>query len=167
MRDIFLSQPTCIPKKQNKGIEDFCKWLKTMGLNPRTLGKTDSPVTDPLNEVLKMLKECSGMIVLGVPQIRVKTGTLKEKKITKPLKLATEWNQIEAALAYSKKMPLLIIHDIGVSRGIFDHGALANFIHEVDFNDKGWYLKENIMQALKTWEKRLPEKRLPKKRLSK
>ena len=153
MIDIFLSRPTYIPPEQEGGISGFYALLKAMDLNPRTLGTTDYPVSAPLNEVLRMLDECSAMIVLGVSQISAKTGTLKGEKIKKPLKLATEWNHIEAALAYSQKKPLLIIHDKGISRGIFDRGALTGFIHESDFNDEQWYTKKEIMGALQSWKK--------------
>ena len=159
MIDVFLSRPTYIPKKQKKGINDFCTLLKTMDLNPRTLGTTEKPVSAPLNEVLNILNECSGMIVLGISQICVKAGTLKEKKIKGLLKLATEWNQIEAALAYSKKKPLLIIHDEGISRGIFDRGALAGYIYDVNFNNENWYANEDIMGALQSWKRQLTKKK--------
>lgn len=69
------------PLEQEGGISGFYALLKAMDLNPRTLGTTDYPVSAPLNEVLRMLDECSAMIVLGVSQISAKTGTLKGEKL--------------------------------------------------------------------------------------
>lgn len=157
MTDIFLSRPTFIPDNQKDGINSFLSLLDMMDLNPRTLGTTDYPNDAPLDEVLRILDDCSGMIVLGVPQICVEKGSLKDQPIDDVLKLATEWNQIEAALAYSRKMPLLIIHDKGVSRGIFDRGTLGGFIHEVDFDDAHWSDIPSIKGALKTWKSKVVE----------
>ena len=148
---------TFIPDNQKEGIDNFISLLDMMDLNPRTLGKTDYPSDAPLDEVLRILDNCSGMIVLGAPQISVEKGTLKCQPIDDVLKLATEWNQIEAALAHSRKMPLLIIHDKGVSRGIFDRGTLGSFIHEVDFNDAHWSDVSSIKGALKTWKSKVFE----------
>ena len=155
MTDIFLSRPTFIPDNQKDGIDNFISLLDMMDLKPRTLGTTDYPNDAPLDEVLRILDNCSGMIVLGVSQICVENGSLKCQPIDGVLKLATEWNQIEAALAYSRKMPLLIIHDKGVSRGIFDRGTLGGFIHEVDFNDAHWSDVPSIKGALKTWKNKV------------
>lgn len=155
MIHVFLSRPTYIPQRQRQGLDVFCSLLDMMDLCPRTLGTTDYPNESPLDEILRILDTCSGMIVLGFSQLFVEKGTLKEKQITCPLKLATEWNQIEAALAYSRNMPLLIIHDKDVSRGVFDHGALGNFIHETDFSDLHWSESPSIRGALKTWKEKV------------
>lgn len=157
MTDVFVSRPTYIPDSQKDGIDNFLSLLDMMDLKPRTLGTTDYPSDAPLDEVLRMLDDCSGMIVLGIPQISIEKGSLKDQPIDGVLKLATEWNQIEAALAYSRKMPLLIIHDKGVSRGIFDRGTLAGFIHEVDFSDAHWSDVASIKGALKTWKSKVVE----------
>ncbi|WP_294959951.1 hypothetical protein [uncultured Fibrobacter sp.] len=155
MTNIFLSRPTYVPQEQQQGIDVFCSLLDMMDFCPRTLGTTDYPNESPLDEIIRILDTCSGMIVLGIPQLFIEKGILKGNQITSPLKLATEWNQIEAALAYSRNMPLLIIHDKDVSRGIFDHGALGNFIHETDFSDLHWSESLSIRGALKTWKEKV------------
>ena len=155
MINVFLSRPTYIPQEQQQGLEVFCSLLDMMDICPRTLGTTDYPNESPLDEILRILDTCSGMIVLGYPQLLVEKGILKGAQITSSLKLATEWNQIEAALAYSRNMPLLIIHDKDVSRGVFDHGALGNFIHETDFSDIHWSECQPIRGALKTWKEKV------------
>ena len=155
MTDVFVSRPTYIPDSQKDGIDNFLSLLDMMDLKPRTLGTTDYPNDAPLDEVLRILDDCSGMIVLGIPQISIEKGSLKDQPIDGVLKLATEWNQIEAALAYSRNMPLLIIHDKGVSRGIFDRGTLAGFIHEADFSDAHWSGVASIKGALKTWKSKV------------
>ena len=155
MIDIFLSRPTWIDAQYEPGLKGFIYHLKRKGLNPRTLGATDYPTDSPLDEVIALMKKCQGTIILGYPQIIAQTGMIKDQKIGSPIVLGTEWNHIEAALSYSLHIPLLVLHDLSVSRGIFDRGALNSFIYAVQFSNPSWYTEARISGALTTWIKRL------------
>ena len=98
---------------------------------------------------------CFGAIILGIPQIEVQSGKLKGDEITSPFSLGTEWNHIEAALAYSLQLPVLVIHDVTVGRGIFDRGAANAFMYAVDFASDSWSLTDKISGALGDWCGRL------------
>jgi len=149
--NIFLSRPTWVKKEYEEGLENFLKFLKSKDISPRTIGTTDYPSESPLDEVINLMEKCSGVIILGYPQIFIEKGDLKEAPIPDSLNLATEWNHIEASLAYARKLPLLIVHDVGVKRGIFDRGAINNFIYEKDLKKPSWVLDDNISGALETW----------------
>lgn len=155
MINVFLSRPTWIDKQYAPGLKAFINYLKRKGLTPRTLGATDYPTDSPLDEVISLMKTCNGVIILGYPQIIVQTGMIKDQKIGTPIALGTEWNHIEAALAYSLHIPLLVLHDLSVSRGIFDRGALNSFIYSVQFSKASWHTEKQIAGALSTWIKRL------------
>lgn len=155
MSNIFLSRPTWIDLKYEKGLSAFINFLSVSGQTPRTLGATDYPNNSPLDEVIKLMKECSGAIILGYPQIIVDSGIIKDTPIQEPMSLGTEWNHIEAALAYSLQIPLLVIHDSSVSRGVFEKGTLNSYIYSVNFEDPSWFMEQNILGALKTWINRL------------
>lgn len=157
MTDIFLSRPTDVPENQQQGLNNLQTLLNFAELNPRTLGSTDYPNESPLNEIIQILQTCSGMLVLGYPKFIVEQGLVKGVKITEPIKLASEWNQIEATLAYSSQMPLLIICDKGVSFGFFDRGAANCFVHEVDFSDPQWCMSVPIQGAIQKWKERIAE----------
>jgi hypothetical protein len=125
---------------------------KRWKLASRTLGAgKDRPTKSPLDEVIALMDECQGAIILGYPQITATFGQCKDKDLSEPLVLATEWNHIETGLAYAKGLPLLTIHHRGVTRGVFDRGAINSFIHEVDMADSGWPLGEQISGALEKW----------------
>jgi hypothetical protein len=98
------------------------------------------------------MAQCSGAVVLGYPQAVVARGSLKGKPISSELILPTEWNHIEASLAYARNLPLLIIHHSGIRRGVFDRGAISRFIYEIDLADPGWPLRQDIQGALTTWK---------------
>ena len=80
---------------------------------------------------------------------------MEDNIIEDAIQLPTEWNHIEAALAYEMELPLLVIHDIGITGGIFDRGTLNAFIYEVDMSSSGWCLEESISGSIKTWKSRL------------
>ena len=155
MKQIFVSQPNRVSPDERSGVEKFMRLLKAYGLNPRSIGVTDMASRSPLEEVIELMRICSGAIILGIPQIRIQTGTLRGEEIREPFSLGTEWNHIEAALAYSLDMPVLVIHDENVVRGIFDRGAANAFIYSVDFSSDSWPFDDEIIDALGSWAKRL------------
>ena len=149
--NVFVSRPNWIATQYRDGLQRFLGMLEALSLRPRTIGATDYPVKSPLDEVIKLMKGCRGAVVLGYPQIEATVGSIKGAAITSSLLLPTEWNQIEAGLAYARELPLLVIHHIGVSRGIFDRGALNNFLFAKDLADPAWAASEEIGGALRAW----------------
>lgn len=155
MKDVFLSRPTWVDQKYKQGLDGFIRFLEIQNCKPRTLGTTDYATISPLDEVISLMKKCSGAIVLGYPQIVVESGLIKNESIQKPISLGTEWNHIEATLAYTLNIPLLIIHDRTVSRGIFERGTLNSFLYATDFENSTWFAGEEITGALTAWVNRL------------
>ena len=98
------------------------------------------------------MEKCRGAIILGIPQIFVCTGSLKSSAIDSPFDLATEWNHLEAALAYSLGLPVVVIKHTTVSRGIFDRGVLNAFVHSVDMTASAWSMEESINGSLQQWK---------------
>lgn len=153
MINIFLSRPNWIDQDFITGLEGFILLLSNLEMNPRTIGKTDYPNKSPMDEVVKLMEQCSGAIILGYPQIIVKSCSIKGKQIDKEFLLPTEWNHIETGLAYAREIPLLVIHHIGITRGVFDRGALSNYIYEINLADSNWPLRPDIQGALSNWKK--------------
>ena len=107
-----------------------------------------------MDEVIDLLYKCEGAIILGYPQIQITSGYVKETEISS-LSLSTEWNHIEAGLAYALGLPVLVIHDKSIQRGIFDRGVLNSFLYSKDFTDKAWSISEDIVGALVQWKTKL------------
>jgi hypothetical protein len=149
---VFLSCPTWIPEKCLRGHDGFIQLLGTLGLNPRTVGTTDFGTRSPMDQVITLMEQCKGAIILGYPQIVVAGGTVKGKTITGDLSLATEWNHIEAGLAHARRLPLLAIHHVGIDRGIFSRGAMNAFLYQRDLSDPNWPLGKDLQGALKAWK---------------
>ena len=151
MTPVFVSQPNWVLPKHRMGLDNFHNLLRVRGLEPRSIGFTDVPSLVPLDEVIQLMDQCFGAVVLGFPQIEVRSGTLKGKEIDAPFSLGTEWNHIEAALAYARDLPLLVIHDVTVVRGIFDLGAASVYSHSADFSSESWSLTRKISGAVTSW----------------
>lgn len=151
MVNVFVSCPTWVSKEFEKGRDNFLSFLETFGFSPKTIGSNVYPIECPLDAVIETMKDCQGAIILGYPQIKVDKGYLKDKSINSLL-LPTEWNHIEASLAYSIGLPLLIIHHKGVERGIFEPGVTSKFIYKIDLMEADWFLSKNIKGALLTWK---------------
>ncbi len=149
---IFVSRPTWISPEFEEGLKIFLMNLANMGLTPRTLGSTDYPSKTPLDEVLEIMDQCQGAIILGYPQLKIDSGLIKGSVISSPITLPTEWNHIEASLAYSKSLPVMVLHHSGVSRGVFDRGVMNAFIHEVDFSKPGWCMEPSLNGAFQKWK---------------
>jgi hypothetical protein len=150
---VFVSRPTWVAPEFQRGLDGFVGILGNAGLRPRTLGVTDQPSKIPLDEVIQLLDACSGAIILGYPQILATAGSIKNQPLANPLTLATEWNHIEAGLAHARALPLLVVHHLGVGRGVFDHGAIPSFIYEANLTDPAWSLSIQISGALDRWKR--------------
>jgi len=155
--DVFVSRPTWLPEEFRGGLDSFLAFLDSHDLRSRTVGVTDYPAASPLDEVIRLMQRCRGAIVLGYPQIEIQKGALKGRPLESAMLLPTEWNHIEAGLAYASGLPLLIIHHLGVIRGVFDRGAINRFIHEVDLKAPDWPLRPSISGAIKTWKAEMLE----------
>lgn len=155
MTDIFLSRPTWVPPEYEEGLNNFLRLLNNLMLEPHTIGTTEYPINSPMDEVIEKMEQTSGVLILGYPQIFMSAGDIKDQKITSSVSLATEWNHIEASLAYSRKLPLLIIHDLTVIRGIFDRGAINKFVYKKDLKNSAWALSEEINGAIRSWKKKI------------
>lgn len=157
--DIFLSRPTWVHESFEPGLKTLKTQLGTLGVLPRTLGVSDYASKAPLDEVIDLMEKCQGAIILGLPQISVQAGTVKDIAIKEAFELATEWNHLEAALAYSIGLPIILIKHTTISRGIFDRGVLNAFVHSVDMARSACSMDESISGSLQQWKRNCESRR--------
>lgn len=111
--DIFLSVgATSTPAQETfvRAVEDR---LRSEGLTPRTVGRNTFGSDAPLKTVTDLMDTCTGAVVVALertyfPEGVDRRGGPKERKLA-DVRLPTPWNHIEAAMAYSRKLPLLVI----------------------------------------------------------
>ena len=139
MIETFVSRPTWAPPEIEKKLAEFYQLLEDTGFRANTIGKSQAPLKSPFEDVKRLIKKCKCMIVLGLPQVFIKTGSLKSVPLSSPVTFATEWNQIEATMALMLDLPtLVLLHDTVAARGIFDRGAANVFVYGFNVLEAGW-----------------------------
>jgi hypothetical protein len=155
MISIFLSRPNSIDLKQQKTVDEINKLLISRGLTMRTIGTTDFPNVAPMRAVEQVMRECRGAIILGFPQIFLITGIMKpgtnQQVNISNKKIPTQWNHIEASVAYMLKLPMLIIRDEKIDGGIFDVGTTGHFLHTFDLSKQNWLSDQKFLQPFNDW----------------
>jgi hypothetical protein len=152
--NVFVSKPNALNETQRTFWSRLSAILAERGLTARTLGETDYPNSAPMEAVRQLLAECDGAIVLGLAQLEVQSGELKpgtpSARGASGTRWPTPWNHIEAAMAYVLKRPLLIIHEPGVSGGVFDVGSSDRFIHQAELSHE-WLASPRFLQPFNEW----------------
>ena len=135
---VFVSAPSAdnLSPEQEKSTEIIETLVERYKLEWRALGRSDYPNDLPLKEVLRMVRHCSGGIILGFEQFRAvtgerKPGSAKAKTISDPVSFPTAWNQLEGGILFSAGLPMMIFREPKVEGGIFDVGTSEVFIHQM------------------------------------
>lgn len=124
---VFVSVGTPATEQQEVFVRAVEDRLRSEGIVPHTVGRNTFSAEAPLKTVTKLIDKCSGAVVIALersffPSGIDKRGGSKESSLAN-IKLPTPWNHIEAAMAYSRGLPLLIIVESGLkSEGLLEHG---------------------------------------------
>jgi hypothetical protein len=125
--NVFVSVGGTATDNQESFVTAIENRLKIENLIPNTVGRNKFSTDPTLKAVNELMNNCSGTIIVALertyfPTGLEKRGGVKESKLTE-VKFATPWNQIEAAMAYSKGQPLLVIIEEGLkSEGLLEKG---------------------------------------------
>ena len=124
-QDIFISVGSGGNEQQEEFVAAIYERLKAEGLNPRTLGRTDWSSDAPLKPIKAIIEECVGAVIIALERSYFPSGVVRRGHATDEIELLevslpTPWNQIEAALAFSKGLPLLVI----VQEGLLKEGLI-------------------------------------------
>ncbi|MGR0218651.1 hypothetical protein [Agromyces sp. ZXT2-6] len=101
--------------------------LRAIGLSPRTIGRNTFSADAPLRAITDLMDQCDGAVVIAVerfyfPEGEERRGSPRQSGLT-DVCMPTAWNQIEAAMAYSRRLPLLVIVDQNVrADGLLEKG---------------------------------------------
>ena len=157
---VFVSCPTQLNKVQQSAKETILRRLDELGMEPRTLGRTDYPSDFPLKEVLVIAKHCSGGVILGFQQFHVtagawKCGTPQEKHIVGPTSFPTPWNQIEAGMLFALGRPLLVFREGVLTGGVFDPGVTDVFIHKMPIGRLSRVDANALREVFLNWQRKV------------
>lgn len=160
---VFLSCSSPYTEEQKAFKEKVGKYLNNLGFSARTLGETDYDPEEPLTACRRLMSECNGLITLAFRRYYVRTGweypdlpnqkRLTDKKTQKTVKkqesidenyFTSPWCQIEATMAFSMGLPILVFREKGViKRGLLSKGIAGLYLPEFDLDNRTQdYLKE-------------------------
>jgi len=125
--NVFVSVGGTATEQQEAFVRSVEDRLRTEGLIPHTVGRNTFSSDAPLRTVTDLLDKCSGTVVIALERMYFasgveKRGGSKETSLS-DIRLPTPWNQIEAAMAYSRGLPLMVIVESGLkSEGLLERG---------------------------------------------
>lgn len=125
--NVFVSVGGTATDQQEAFVRAVEDRLRSEGLVPHTVGRNTFSSDAPLKTVTDLMDECAGTVVIALERMYFesgieKRGGPKQASLTE-VRLPTPWSQIEAAMAYSRGHPLMVIVEAGLkSEGLLERG---------------------------------------------
>lgn len=117
MNQVFVSAGTPADQRQADFRDAIVNALELAGLSPRLMTDSDWDYKNPLRGLRRAMQGCCGAVVVAYARYKIESGLELRDDGNKPLTLAsfpTAWNQIEAAIAYERQLPLLVVAENGI-----------------------------------------------------
>ena len=140
---IFLSYPKPCFGRQQEFITRVYEYLRSRGLEPRTLGVTEYDMDAPLTAIRRLMLESNGLVTVafrrtyvekGTARLRTDIANLRESSIDGTW-MTTPWAHIEPAMAYQLGLPVLIFRETGViADGVLEKGVIGLYMPEIDLD---------------------------------
>ena len=115
---VYISVGSAPTALQAEAADTIFLALETAGLSPRQMEKNEWSYDQPLRSIRRVIEECDGAVVIAFSRYHFLSGTERKKNgAEEPLidvHLPTVWNQIEAAMAYTRSLPLLVVAEHGL-----------------------------------------------------
>jgi hypothetical protein len=136
---VFVSAGTPADESQATFRDAVMNAVELAGFTPRLMGTKDWDYKNPLRGVHRAMNECRGVVVVAYARYQIDTGSELRQEGGRPLDsvaFPTAWNQIEAAMAYEKGLPLLVVAEARLRReALLDSGNdVRPFWTELDPN---------------------------------
>ena len=136
--NVFLSVGRPFTDAQEAFISSIERYLGDKGLRPRTVGRNEFTHKQPLQLVNELMDRSAGALVIALERLAIangfdKQGSPDQEPIT-DVAIATPWNQIEAAFAYAKQIPLLVIRENKVRDDGLLEGRYDWYVHATDLD---------------------------------
>ena len=110
---VFVSVGRTSTTRQEEFVSGIERYMLDHGLLPQALGRNYWSSQQPLKAIVELMNQCAGVAIIAFERLRImeafdRRGSEGEKKLV-DFALPTVWNQVEAAMAYMRGLPLLVI----------------------------------------------------------
>ena len=97
----------------------------------------------------EIIRRCVGCVIIGLPRWRLSDGTTQ-------IRLASEFSHYEGAIAFSKRLPLLVIRQEGMQRRVFFDSSYAGTVATMpESADRSWLTTPGFRGPFGHWKKQL------------
>lgn len=157
---VFVSAGTPANESQQSFRDAVVNAVQLAGFTPRLMGAKDWDYKNPLRGVRRAMDECRGVVVVAYARYEVQAGSELRKEGERRLEsvaFPTAWNQIEAAMAYEKRLPLLVIAEERLRReALLDSGNdVKPFWTELDSDVAR---SDGFLGYLRSWKQDVEER---------
>ncbi|MDX2309545.1 MAG: hypothetical protein NW216_14995 [Hyphomicrobium sp.] len=154
--NIFLSVGRPFRADQEAFLDDVRGFLEGKGFRPRTAGWTDHTHGPPLKLVGSLMDKSAGALIIALERTEIIEGRVKpggaEQADIRNRSIPTPWNHIEAAFAYARGLPLLVIrHDKVVEDGMLE-GRYDWYVHKTGTIGKEFFETRDFKGSFAAWE---------------
>lgn len=115
---VFISVGSNGSQSQRDATETIFAVIAATGLSPRQMEKNEWSSEQPLRAIRRVIAECHGAVIVAFTRYEFPSGIERGKNDASisldATHFPTVWNQIEAALAYGRDIPLLVICESGL-----------------------------------------------------
>jgi hypothetical protein len=154
---VFVSSPSPdnLSPSQEASAEIIHGLVRRYKLEWRALGRSDYPNETPLKEVLRMVRHCSGGIILGFEQFVAPTGEFHagsaKANTATDVGFPTPWNQLEAGILFSAGLPMMIFREPSIRGGVFDEGSTEVYIHQIPTSTMSKQARGDLDSVFQNW----------------
>lgn len=133
---VFVSRPAVLSQEQDLRCQRWLRHLGLLGFEPFALDRGCYDAV-PWDQLRAAVREADGVLVLGFRQLHVNQGVWRPE--TSECRAAarwwgTPWNQIEAGLALTAPLPVLVAPEDGVAEGVFCPAAWGGNLFGVNLD---------------------------------
>jgi hypothetical protein len=156
---VFVSRASILTSDQQFACDQILELVRSLELEPLSLGQSDYPIDAPLGEVVALARHCAGGLILGFSQMLIETATVRPETqdvhTVVGVKQATPWNQLEAGVLYALGLPLLVFREAGIEGGVFDLGSTDLYLHGLSIPWNSERDDPRTREVLRRWEHRV------------
>lgn len=152
---VYISIGSAATAIQKQAADMIFRSLETAGLSPRQMERNEWTAQQPLRGIKKVIGQCQGIVVIAFRRYQFSTGTELQKdgseKQLANIRITTVWNQIEAAMGYTRDLPLLVIAEEGLLEDGLLEGCYDWKVYWTDFSPQQLQ-SDKFVGYLESWK---------------
>lgn len=162
---VFLSRPNPFLNEQEKFLERLKNLLSDYDIETITLRADNYDLTDSINYLKGMIKQCYGIIIVGFKQLFIDKGLKKKGAVKNPMFFRSEeenisgqaitspFCHIEGTIGILNDLPLLIINEVGIrEEGIIKGGKFSTKTKQFNLSKiDEFFDDETVKKQISVW----------------